>query len=46
MSKNSPLQRIKALNDWWFMFNRSRKYKPKPRKKVKLEDINNEGDED
>lgn len=34
MSKSSPLQRIKALNDWLFMFNRTRKRKPKKHKKI------------
>ena len=34
MSKNSALQRYTQLKEWWFIFNRKRKYKP--RKKTRI----------
>ena len=48
MSKNSSLQRLKALKEWWFIFERNRKYKPKRKKKIDLNKIvtNEEDDQD
>lgn len=32
MSKTSNMARYKQLKEWWFVFNRNRKYKPKKKK--------------
>lgn len=32
MSRNSPHARVKQLKEWWFMFNRTRRYKPRKKK--------------
>ena len=34
MSKTSPHARYKQLKEWWYIFNRNRKYKPKKKKTI------------
>lgn len=46
MSKTSSMARYKQLKEWWFMFNRNRKYKPKKKKIINpasMYYINDEG---